>query len=119
MHRSYRFSLNFRVEYLFLTKNLYLYYRLYASFSCWLLLRLTKLNVGRQKKTREITDYTAVSDSIQYTDQENNYSFVAKYDGTYRFELSDVPNGTDLEMGIYNRVEATIRLMIDCLEQTE
>ena len=60
------------------------------------------LNVGQKKEIYDITNYTAVSDSIQYTDQENDYLFVAKNDGIYRFEFSNVPNGTDFRMRIYN-----------------
>ena len=68
-------------------------YREYGSYT---------LNVGQKKETVDITNYTAVSDSIQYTDQENDYLYVAGNDGTYRFEFSDVPNGTDLRLRIYN-----------------
>ena len=50
----------------------------------------------------DITNYTAVSDSIQYTNQENDYLYLAENDGVHRFEFSDVPNGTDLNMVIYN-----------------
>ena len=60
------------------------------------------LNVGQKKEIYDITNYTAVSDSIQYTDQENDYLFVAENDGIYRFEFSNVPNGTDFRMRIYN-----------------
>ena len=68
-------------------------YRAYGAYT---------LNVGQKKETIDITNYTAVSDSIQYTNQENDYLYVAKNDGTYRFEFSNVPNGTDLRLRIYN-----------------
>ena len=60
------------------------------------------LNIGQKKEIADITAYTAVSDSIQYTDQENDYAFVPSVSGTYRFELSDVPDGTDLSLYAYN-----------------
>ena len=60
------------------------------------------LNVGQKKETVDITNFTAVSDSIQYTDQKNDYLYVAGNEGTHRFEFSDVPNGTDLRLRIYN-----------------
>ncbi|MDE5802458.1 MAG: hypothetical protein K2I22_06020 [Lachnospiraceae bacterium] len=60
------------------------------------------LNVGQKKETVDITNFTAVSDSIQYTNQENDYLYVAGNGGTYRFEFSNVPNGTDLRLRIYN-----------------
>ena len=68
-------------------------YRQYGAYT---------LNVGQKKETVDITNFTAVSDSIQYTDQENDYLYVAGNDGTYRFEFSNVPNGTDLRLRIYN-----------------
>lgn len=60
------------------------------------------LNVGLQKATVDISAYTAISDSIQYTGQSNNYTFSASVNGTYRFEFLNVPNGTDLRLRIYN-----------------
>ncbi|MCM1048287.1 MAG: hypothetical protein NC433_07675 [Clostridiales bacterium] len=60
------------------------------------------LNIGPKKEIVDLTNYTAVSDSIQYTAQINNYSYVAGNDGTYRFEFSNVPNGTDFRLWIYN-----------------
>ena len=60
------------------------------------------LNVGVKKPVTDISTFTAVSDSIQYTNQQNDYSFSASLDGRYRFEFSDVPDGTDLWLGIYN-----------------
>ena len=60
------------------------------------------LNVGLQKATVDISAYTDISDSIQYTGQSNNYTFSASVNGTYRFEFLDVPNGTDLRLKIYN-----------------
>ena len=60
------------------------------------------LNIGLKKAIVDITDYTQVSDTIQYTDQENDYLFKANLDGVYRFEFSNVPNGTDFRLRIYN-----------------
>ena len=60
------------------------------------------LNVGQQKPLVDISSYTAISDSIQYNDQENNYSFIPENSGTHRFEFSNVPDGTDLALCIYN-----------------
>lgn len=61
-----------------------------------------KLNVGQKKEIIDISPYTAVSDIIQYTNQENDYQFTAQKDGLHRFEFSDVPDGTDLSLYIYN-----------------
>lgn len=71
------------------------------------------LNIGQQKKTSDISSYTAVSDSIQYTDQKNNYSFSPQSDGLYRFEFSDVPDGTDYELYVYNSGWEELERVID------
>ena len=60
------------------------------------------LNVGPKKEIVDITDYTAISDSIQYTNQENDYLFVAERDGTYRFEFSHILEGDSLRLEIFN-----------------
>lgn len=36
------------------------------------------LNIGRKKDIADITNYTSVSDSMQYTLQENDYSYTAE-----------------------------------------
>lgn len=60
------------------------------------------LNIGHQKKLLDISFYTWVTDSIQFTDQKNNYQYTAKSNGDVRFEFSTVPEGTDLDLTIYD-----------------
>ncbi len=60
------------------------------------------LNIGSQKRTEDISAYNKVSDSIQFTDQRNIYSFTSTEAGRYRFELSDVPNDIYFRMYLYN-----------------
>lgn len=60
------------------------------------------LNIGQQKEIRDISNYTAVSDSIQYTEQQNDYLYTPKNNGLHRFEFSNVPNGTDLNLTLFN-----------------
>lgn len=67
------------------------------------------LIIGEQKPTVDISNLTKVSDSIQYTDQENNYLFSPSASGTYRFEYSDVPDGTDLRLYVFNSGWETIK----------
>ena len=57
---------------------------------------------GVQKPTVDVTDYSVINDSVQFTAQENIYKFTAPLDGVYRFEFSNVPDGTDLSLGLYN-----------------
>lgn len=66
------------------------------------------LSIGLQKPTIDITGYTTVSDSVEFTDQRNVYSFTAPLDGRYRFELTGVQNGTDFELYLYNNLEETL-----------
>ncbi len=60
------------------------------------------LNIGHKKKITTISGYTSVSDSIQYTGQTNDYAYSAKISGVHRFEFSNVPNGVDFKLYIYN-----------------
>jgi len=66
------------------------------------------LSVGLQKPVIDITGYTTVTDSVEYTDQRNVYSFTAPIDGRYRFELSGMQNGTDVELYMFNHLDETI-----------
>ena len=60
------------------------------------------LLIGKQKETIDISSYTIVHDSIQYSYQENNYIFTADVGGTYRFEFAQIQDGTDMSLYIYN-----------------
>lgn len=51
----------------------------------------------------DITGYTSVSDSIYYNDQDNQYTFVAPYDGAYKFTISGLDDGCSVEIGIYDQ----------------
>ena len=61
-----------------------------------------KLLIGKQKPTIDISEYTIVSDSIQYTDQENIYVFIPQNDGLYRFEFANIPNNISHSIYLYN-----------------
>lgn len=47
------------------------------------------LKVGFQKPTTDITGYTAIMDSIEYTDQKNVYMLTAPVSGRYRLDISE------------------------------
>ncbi len=66
------------------------------------------LQIGMQKPAMDITGYTSVKDSIEYTDQRNVYSFTVPQDGRYRFELSGVHSGTDFELLIIDALGETV-----------
>ncbi len=62
------------------------------------------LCIGNQKETLDITGYTVVKDSIEFTDQRNVYSFTPPITGRYRFEISDLTKGSDhkVNMLVFN-----------------
>ena len=58
------------------------------------------LNLGLQKETVDISEYSSVSDSIQYTDQRNVYTYTPSLTGKYRFEIQDLTDGSNNEVNI-------------------
>ena len=60
------------------------------------------MNIGPQKPTVDITDYTLVADSTMYSNQTNNYSFTAKENGVYRFQIDKINNGITVDMYVYD-----------------
>ena len=60
------------------------------------------LNIGSQKPTTDISTYTSVNDSTQFTNQRNIYKFTSSVEGTYRFELSNVPQNIWFKFYLYN-----------------
>ena len=60
------------------------------------------LMVGQQKETADISGFTLVSDSIEYTDQRNVYNFTVPRDGRYRFDFAEMENGFEVELYIFN-----------------
>lgn len=64
--------------------------------------------IGHQKEIVDISDLTYLTDSVEYTDQRNVYSFTVPKDGRYRFELSGMKNGTAVELYVFNSLEETV-----------
>lgn len=60
------------------------------------------LSIGSQKATTEITSYTLIADSTQFTNQRNVYHFTSSVSGNYRFELSNVPQNIWFKYCLYN-----------------
>lgn len=58
------------------------------------------LNIGLQKETVDISKYSSVSDSIQYTDQRNVYTFTPSSSGKYRFEIQGLTDGSNNEVNV-------------------
>lgn len=63
-----------------------------------------RMLIGHQKETVDVSALTLVSDSIEYTDQRNVYSFTVPRDGRYRFELYDMMKGFVPELRVFDRL---------------
>ncbi len=66
------------------------------------------LNIGSQKKTVDITKYSHISDSIQYEDQRNIYTFEAPSDGVYRIDISNLKSGIELQILVFNHLDEIV-----------
>lgn len=60
------------------------------------------LNVGVQKPTVDLTGVSQVNDRVEYTDQRNLYYFKVPHDGTYRFGITGLTAGTNVQMYIFD-----------------
>lgn len=60
------------------------------------------LIIGQPKKSVDITNFDIINDYIEYTEQQNNYTFVPSLNGRYRFELSEIVNGFNLKLYVYD-----------------
>ncbi len=63
-----------------------------------------RMLIGHQKETVDVSALTLVTDSLEYTDQRNVYSFTVPRDGRYRFELYDMMKGLAPEIQVYDRL---------------
>lgn len=60
------------------------------------------MNIGPQKATTDITGVTALSDSIKYSGQENNYTITATHSGKFRFQIEQINSGVELSLYVYD-----------------
>ena len=67
-----------------------------------------KLQIGFQKETFDLTGYTTIFDSIEYTGQRNVYTFTAPISGRYRFEMSEYMSGTGFRMMMWDKYDSNI-----------
>lgn len=63
------------------------------------------LIIGQPKDAVEITTKDVVYDSIEYSEQLNYYTFTAPIDGIYRFDMSDMINGFNVKLYVYDALE--------------
>ena len=60
------------------------------------------LIIGQPKKNIDIAAKEIIYDSIEYDDQQNEYTFIPSIDGTYRFDFSNVISGFFLSCYVYD-----------------
>ena len=60
------------------------------------------LSIASQKKRESISSYSLIKDSIEFTDQDNVYSFEAPLSGVYRFEFSEIHDNKWFMLSIDN-----------------
>jgi len=68
------------------------------------------LIIGHQKETVDISRLTGLSDSIQYTDQSNVYTFTAPSDGRYQFVMAELNGNATVQLSAWNRLGDRIYL---------
>ena len=60
------------------------------------------LNIGCQTAVADVSQYTAVADSMSFKDQVNVYTFIPAVDGVYRFWFSNMSASCEVNIYIYN-----------------
>ena len=60
------------------------------------------LAVGYQKETADISKYDVISDSIQFSGQENKYIYTPSMTGEYTFKVSDMASGCKISIYVYD-----------------
>lgn len=67
-----------------------------------------RLNIGQPKPMVDISLCNTVYDSIQYTDQRNWYQFTPEVTGYYRFKLTNMVNGFEPNIFIYDDLDYVV-----------
>lgn len=66
------------------------------------------LKVGFQKPETDITGYTVINDSIEYTDQKNVYFLTAPVSGRYRLDITETNASNTYRLMAWDRLENNI-----------
>ena len=62
------------------------------------------LSIGLQKPTFNISDLARVNDSLEYTGQDNIYTFVPSRDGNHTFSLAGIKSSAKVKLTIYDNL---------------
>jgi hypothetical protein len=63
-----------------------------------------QLKVGTAKEKRDVTGYTVISDSTEFTGQKNHYTFVMPGDGICRMELAEMMANAAVAIEVKDRL---------------
>ncbi len=63
-----------------------------------------KLHLGCQKPELDISEYTDIYDSVQFSKQENIYKFTPCIDGLYSLQISELANYANVHIKVYDRL---------------
>lgn len=63
-----------------------------------------QFTIGNQKAGTNINSYNVVKDSVEFTKQENCYSFTPTVSGVYRFDFTDMIYDTEIHFVIKNHL---------------
>ena len=66
------------------------------------------LSIGNQKPTVDVSGLTKLTDSIEFTDQRNVYTFTPSVDGRYRIEIEGLKSGCAVELYVFNSLDETV-----------
>ena len=57
-----------------------------------------ELSIGKQKPIIDVSAYTKITDSTEFTDQYNTYTFTPQINGTYRFQISKMIASAEVDL---------------------
>lgn len=60
------------------------------------------LKIGQPKRIVDISAYTGVSDSTEFYDQKNIYTYTPAISGQYRLYFTDLVSGVNLSLSVYD-----------------
>ncbi|MCC8129418.1 MAG: hypothetical protein LIO51_05715 [Clostridiales bacterium] len=66
------------------------------------------MTIGQAKSAINIDDYSTIYDYIEYTDQVVYYTFTPQVTGTYRFDFSEMVNGFEVDLHVYNTLNEEV-----------
>lgn len=58
--------------------------------------------IGQQKEAIDVSDYTTISDSMEFKSQTNRYFYTAKENGKCCIKISSIKNGNTLKIFLYD-----------------